>query len=57
MKVELTKSQCKNLAEFIEFNFIESIRNDTEIDNINYLCVMCKAYEILVEAGGNEDAE
>lgn len=57
MKVELTKSQCKNLADFLEFNLIESIRNDTDIDNICYLSDMCKAYDILREVEGNEDAE
>lgn len=57
MQVELTKSQCKNLADFLEFNLIESIRNDTDIDNIYYVSDMCKAYEVLREAGGNKDAE
>jgi hypothetical protein len=56
MKVELSKSQCRNIADFIEFHFIESIRNDDYIDNIRYVADVSKAYEILKEAGGNEDA-
>ena len=50
MKVELTKSQITNLANFIEYNFIEEIRNNDDIDNINYLVDMCNAYKVLKEA-------
>lgn len=50
MKVELTKSQITNLANFIQFNFIEEIRNNDDIDNINYLVDMCDAYKVLKEA-------
>lgn len=57
MQIELTQSQCRNIADFIEFNFIDSIRNNTDIDNINYVADMSKAYEILREAGKKEDAE
>ena len=32
--VELTRSQCKNIAELIELNIFDYIRNDTEIDNM-----------------------
>lgn len=57
MQVELSKTQCKNIAEFIEYNFIDSIRNDTDIDNMGYIVDMSKAYEILKKAGESEDAE
>lgn len=57
MKVELTKSQCLNLAEFIEFSFIDSIRNDTDVDNMNYLVDMCDAYRVLTAAAGLEGDE
>lgn len=50
MKVELTKSQITNLANFIEFNLINDIRNDEEIDNIGYLVDMCDAYKTFKEA-------
>lgn len=54
MKVELSETQVKNLADFIEFNFIESIRADSDVDNINYLADMCEAYKALrtAERGG-----
>lgn len=50
MKVELTKSQITNLANFIEFNLINEIRNDEEIENIDYLVDMCDAYKTFKEA-------
>ena len=61
MKVELTKSQITNLASFIQYNFIEEIRNNDDIDNINYLVDMCDAYKVLKEveeqmkAGGKNE--
>lgn len=39
----LTKSQIENLIEFIELNFIGSIRYDTDIDNIDYVVDMMDA--------------
>lgn len=57
MKIELTKSQCLNLAEFIEFSFIDSIRNDTDVDNMDYLVDMCDAYRVLTAAAGLEGDE
>lgn len=38
-----TKSQVDNLIEFIELNFIDVIRNDTDIDNIDYVVDMMDA--------------
>lgn len=48
-KVYLTNSQIKNLAEWFEFDFIPYIREDTTIDNINYICDMCDIYKKLKE--------
>lgn len=50
VSVNLTKSQCKNLAEYIEFNFIDYLRSDDGIDNIYYLADICEAYKKLTEA-------
>lgn len=50
MKVELTKSQCNNLAEFIELYLVDAIRNDPEIDNLDYLRDMLNAEEALRKA-------
>ena len=47
--IDLTQSQCKNIAEFIEFHIFDAIRNDDEIDNINWLIDMTEAYKKLME--------
>ena len=47
--LNLTFSQVENLAEFFEFYFIDSIRDDTEMDNINYVVDMCEIYSKLKE--------
>lgn len=52
MIIDLTESQCKNLCYFIEFNIFEYIRNDTDIDNIDWLVDMMEAYQKL--KGGAE---
>lgn len=49
MKIELTNSQVDNLMEFFEFEFIDSIRNNTDVDNMNYLVDMCEIYKKLKE--------
>ena len=51
--IVLTKSQVKNLIEFFQFNFIESVRRDEDIDNIEYLCDMCNLYQALKGCMGN----
>ena len=50
INVGFTKSQVSNMIEFIELNFIESIRQDTEIDNIDYIIDMMNALQILRKA-------
>lgn len=49
--IQLTKSQCRNVAEFIEFGLIDHIRNDPDLDNIRWIADMIKALEILEKAG------
>lgn len=45
-----TKSQVDNLIEFIELNFIDVVRNDTDIDNIDYVVDMMDALTKLRQA-------
>ena len=52
--LELTRSQCKNIAELIELNIFDYIRNDTEIDNMEWLCDMADAWKKMKEADGKE---
>lgn len=47
--IDLTKSQCKNLAEIIQSNIFDIIRNDTDIDNIEWLVDIVEAYKKLRE--------
>lgn len=47
LPVDLTKSQVENLIEFIEWNFIDVIRKDEDVDNINYLIDMMEALKKL----------
>ena len=51
--VSLTKSQINNLAEFIQINIFDNIRNDTDIDGMGWLCDMCEAYTKLREIEGS----
>lgn len=48
-KIELTKSQCTSLVEFIEFTLIPSMRNDPDLDNLEYVINICDAYKAFKE--------
>lgn len=52
-KIEFTESQIKNLIDFFDYEFIQSIRNDIELDNIAYVVDMCEIYKKLQEAQEN----
>lgn len=47
LSVEFTKSQVDNLVEFIEWNFIDIVRKDEDVDNINYIIDMMEALKKL----------
>ena len=47
---EITKEQINSLIEFIDLNFIPSIRNDENIDNMDYICNICDIYKNLTKA-------
>jgi len=53
--VRLTKSQCVNVAEFIEINLVDNIRNNPYIDNIGWIEDMIGAMRAL-EEGAKADA-
>lgn len=48
--IPFTLDECKNLAEHIELTLFETIRNDPEIDNIEWLVSIMSAYTKLVNA-------
>ena len=57
MKIELTESQCKNVADFISWNIFDVIRNDRDIDNPNWLLDMMDAWQKLDIAGEKAGVE
>ena len=52
-KIELTKSQCESLVDFIDFTLIPSIRNDPDLDNLEYVINICDAYKVFKEVVDN----
>ena len=54
LNVALTKSQVDNLVEFAELNFIQSIRDDIDVDNIDYIVDMMYALKTLMLASKSE---
>lgn len=57
MKVELSKDQCESLADFISLNLLDVIRNDVDIDNLNYVRNLLNALQTFEEAHGSETGE
>ena len=47
---DITKGQIASLIEFIDLNFISSIRNDEDVDNMDYICNICDIYKNLTKA-------
>ena len=47
INVKLTKSQCMNVAEFIEMHLYDAIRSDVDIDSIGWLEDMVGAMRTL----------
>lgn len=50
--IELTKKEAHALAEFVDMNLIPTIRNDTDIDSMEWLKCMIHAYEKLCKFSG-----
>lgn len=48
--IPFTIDECKNLADHIELTLFETIRNDPDIDNIEWLVTIMSAYTKLVNA-------
>lgn len=54
MKVDLAASQVRNIVDFIELEFIDSIRRDVDIDNMDYIVDMVEALKALKNAVSKE---
>ena len=50
--MELTKKEAYALADFIDFALYDRIRNDTDIDSMEWLKSIVHAYEKLCEFSG-----
>ena len=55
-KIELTKGQCESLMEFIDFTLIPSLRQDPDIDNLQYVINICDAYKVFKEVADNNES-
>lgn len=53
----LTASQCRNVAEFIEFGLIDHIRNDPDLDNVRWIADMIEAWKALKAESGDEGGD
>lgn len=51
--MELTYDEAYALEEFIEINIFNNIRNDEDIDNMNWLLSMCEIYKKCKEITGD----
>lgn len=47
IQIELTDTQLGNVIDFIESEFIDSIRRDESVDNIDYVIDMMNALQIM----------
>lgn len=50
--INIDDSECSSLKDFIEYNFIESIRRDEEVDSLLYVYNILNIYKKL---GGLEE--
>ena len=48
----LTKDEAHSVAEFIDINLFETIRNDTDIDSMRWLRNIVHAYEKMCKYSG-----
>ena len=55
--IEITKAQAESMVDFLEAEFINGIRNDSDLDNLQYVINICDVYKKLneiCEKGGAE---
>ena len=53
--IELTKEQVRGFLSIYEFWLLETIREDKEIDNINWVRLQLDTYDTFARAIGEED--
>lgn len=55
--IYLTKSQCRSLADFIDFHLIGEIRDNLDIDNLIWVKDMVDAYAVFRANGDDKDGK
>lgn len=45
MQIDLSKNQCKDLVDLMDLWLFREIREDTEMDNLDYLWDVLDAYK------------
>ena len=50
--IELTKDEAYSVAQFIDWNILNVVRNDVDWDSFQCLRNLCHAYEKLCEISG-----
>ena len=53
--VSLTKDEAIGIADFLETSLIQAIREDEDIDSMEWLCNMCAIYKKCKTEADNED--
>lgn len=57
MNVEITRDQAESLLDFIEYEFIDSIRNDEGCDNMGYVAHVCEVWSACKKVLKDEKGE
>lgn len=52
--MEFTEDDCRNLADFIGSNLIREIREDENLDNIDWIRQMIKCLDMFTDAAHME---
>lgn len=47
IELNITKDDAKNIAEFLELYFFQNIRDDEDIDNLEYIRSLLKSFDEL----------
>ena len=49
LTLQITRGEVESLIDFFECNIFDAIRNDIDIDNVEWLCNLCSVYKKLKE--------
>ena len=52
--LNIDASTCSNIADFLELYFFQNIRDDTDMDNIEYVRSLINAIDELRRVSGGE---